>query len=72
MSPAPDPARAAGSSPPTRWRWSPKILGICPMGMADIPAMDDDKDRVSLDAGELILKMIELDIRPSKIVTSKR
>ncbi len=48
-----------------------EILGICPMGMADIPAMDDDKDRVSVDAGELILKMIEYDLRPSKIVTKQ-
>ncbi len=46
-----------------------EILGICPMGMADIPAMDDDKDRVSLDAGELILKIIENDLRPSKLIT---
>ncbi len=48
-----------------------EVLGICPMGMADIPAMDDDKDRISVDAGELILKMIEMDIRPSKIITHK-
>ncbi len=48
-----------------------EVLGICPMGMADIPAMDEDKDRVSLDAGELILKLIEMDIRPSKIVTKQ-
>ncbi len=46
-----------------------EVLGICPMGLADIPAMDDDKDRASIDAGELILKMIELDLRPSKIIT---
>ncbi len=48
-----------------------EIIGICPMGMADIPAMDDDKDRVSVDAGKLILQMIEQDIRPSKLVTRK-
>lgn len=46
-----------------------EILGITPMGMADIPAMDEDKDRVSVDAGELILKMIAEDLRPSKIIT---
>ncbi len=46
-----------------------EFLGICPMGLADIPAMDDDKDRVSFDAGELILKMIREDIRPSKLIT---
>ncbi|MEO8396561.1 MAG: dihydroxy-acid dehydratase [Chloroflexota bacterium] len=48
-----------------------EILGLCPMGLADIPAMDDDKDKASVDAGALILKMIELDLRPSKLVTRK-
>jgi dihydroxy-acid dehydratase len=48
-----------------------EIMGITPVGMADIPAMDDDKDRVSVNAGELILKMIAEDLRPSKIITRK-
>ncbi|MCE7934309.1 MAG: dihydroxy-acid dehydratase [Chlorobi bacterium CHB2] len=48
-----------------------EFIGICPMGMADIPAMDDDKDRVSLDCGELILKMIREDLRPSKLINRK-
>jgi len=48
-----------------------EVLGICPMGLADIPAMDDDKDRASVDAGALILKMIELDLRPSKLINRK-
>ncbi|MEZ4668306.1 MAG: dihydroxy-acid dehydratase [Anaerolineae bacterium] len=48
-----------------------EIMGICPMGYADIPAMDSEKDNVSYKAGELILKMIEMDIRPSQIVTRK-
>src|SRR6187399_3570516 len=30
-----------------------EMLGLCPMGLADIPAMDDDKDRASVDAGAL-------------------
>ena len=46
-----------------------EILGICPIGMADIPAMDDDKDRVSRDLGQIILNMIEADLRPSKIIS---
>ncbi len=45
-----------------------EVMGICPMGLADIPAMDDDKDRASFDAGALILRMIEADLRPSRIV----
>ena len=46
-----------------------EFLGICPMGLADIPAMDDDKDRASFDAGELIMRMIREDIRPSQLIT---
>ncbi|HYO87532.1 MAG TPA: dihydroxy-acid dehydratase, partial [Candidatus Limnocylindrales bacterium] len=46
-----------------------EFLGICPMGLADIPAMDDAKDTASLDTGALIMRMIEQDIRPSKLIT---
>ncbi|MDX1994779.1 MAG: dihydroxy-acid dehydratase [bacterium] len=46
-----------------------ELMGISPMGMNDIPAMDEAKDRVSFNAGEMILKLIEMDLRPSKIVT---
>ena len=46
-----------------------EILGICPMGAADIPAMDSAKDDVSLLSGELILHMVEADRRPSQIIT---
>ncbi|MBE2182216.1 MAG: dihydroxy-acid dehydratase [Anaerolineae bacterium] len=46
-----------------------EFIGICPMGMADIPAMDEAKDRVSLDCGALILEMVREDRRPSKFIT---
>jgi len=46
-----------------------EIMGVCPMGMADVPAMAEEKDTVSYRAGELILKMIEMDIRPKQIIT---
>ena len=46
-----------------------EFLGICPMGVADIPAMDDDKDRAMVDVGELIMRMVRDDLRPSKLVT---
>jgi dihydroxy-acid dehydratase len=46
-----------------------EIMGICPMGAADIPAMDSAKDDVSMRCGELILQMIEADRRPSRIIT---
>lgn len=48
-----------------------EIMGVCPMGYADVPAMADEKDNVAYRAGELILKIIEMDLRPSKIITRK-
>lgn len=46
-----------------------QIIGICPMGMADVPAEDKAKLDVALQAGELMLQLIENDIRPSKVIT---
>lgn len=46
-----------------------EIMGICPMGMADVPAEDPDKLDVALRAGEMMLNLIENDMRPSKIIT---
>jgi dihydroxy-acid dehydratase len=46
-----------------------EVMGISPMGMNDVPAMDSAKDLVSYTAGELILRLIEADLRPSQIVT---
>jgi dihydroxy-acid dehydratase len=46
-----------------------EILGICPMGLADVPAMDAKKDDVSYQAGQLIMQMIAQDLRPRKVIT---
>ncbi len=46
-----------------------EFIGICPMGMADIPAMDAAKDQVSQVCGELIIEMVREDRRPSKFIT---
>ncbi len=48
-----------------------EVMGICPVGMADVPAEDPLKNDVSHRAGELMLKLIEMDLRPDKIVTRK-
>jgi dihydroxy-acid dehydratase len=48
-----------------------EVMGICPVGMADIPAIDPDKDDIAQRAGELMLQLVEQDLRPSKIVTRK-
>ena len=46
-----------------------EIIGICPMGMADVPAEDKAKLDVAQRAGEMMLRLIDDDIRPSKVIT---
>ncbi|MBL1153181.1 MAG: dihydroxy-acid dehydratase, partial [Armatimonadetes bacterium] len=65
----PGPGACGGQFTANTMATASEILGICPMGLADVPAMDAAKDDVARRAGELILHMIENDIRPSKIVT---
>ncbi len=48
-----------------------QIMGICPMGMADVPAEDPAKNDVSFRAGEMMLELLERNIRPSDIITQK-
>jgi len=46
-----------------------EIVGICPMGMGDVPAEDPEKENVAFRAGQLMLKVLENDIRPSDLIT---
>src|SRR3989338_2232985 len=44
-------------------------LGISPMGMNDIPAIDSKKDEACIEAGKLVMELLKKDIRPSSIIT---
>lgn len=46
-----------------------EIMGICPMGMADVPAEDPEKENVARSAGEMMLDLIERDMRPSQLLS---
>ena len=46
-----------------------ETLGIAPMGSGSVPAMDPAKDDAALEAGRLIMDVVERDLRPSRIVT---
>jgi dihydroxy-acid dehydratase len=46
-----------------------EIVGICPMGMGDVPAEDPEKENVAFRAGQLMLKVMESGIRPSDLIT---
>lgn len=48
-----------------------QIIGICPMGMADVPAEDPKKNEVAFRAGEMMLELLERNIRPSDILNKK-
>jgi len=48
-----------------------QIMGICPMGMADVPAEDPEKENVALRAGEMLLDLIARGIRPSDYITKQ-
>ena len=65
----PGPGACAGQFTANTMSTIGAIMGISPMGMNDIPAMDDAKDDISMQAGAMLLKLIADDMRPSKIVT---
>lgn len=44
-------------------------LGISPIGMNDIPAMDPKKDKACVEAGKLVMELLKKDVRPSRIIT---
>ena len=48
-----------------------EILGICPMGMGDVPAEDPEKATVAYQSGKLMLDVLERDIKPSDLVTRR-
>jgi dihydroxy-acid dehydratase len=46
-----------------------EVMGISPMGSAMVPAMDPQKDEVAREAGRLVMKLLDWNLRPSDIIT---
>ena len=46
-----------------------EVMGISPMGSAMVPAMDPRKDEVCFAAGQLLMKLLEWDLRASDVIT---
>ncbi|HXT99144.1 MAG TPA: dihydroxy-acid dehydratase [Polyangia bacterium] len=46
-----------------------EMLGISPMGLNDIPAVDPRKNAAAVRAGEIVMRLVAEDLRPSKILT---
>src|SRR5437868_7115292 len=67
----PGPGACGGQFTANTMATAVEILGMSPMGMAGVPAMDPEKDDVSLRAGQVIFDLLERGLRPSEIVTRK-
>ena len=46
-----------------------EVMGISPMGSAMVPAMDPRKDEVCVEAGRLVMRLLEQDLKPSDVIT---
>jgi dihydroxy-acid dehydratase len=46
-----------------------EMMGISPMGSGMVPAMDPRKDEVCVEAGRLVMKLLEWDLKPSDVIT---
>src|SRR5262249_3710859 len=45
------------------------LLGMSPMGANDVPATDPEKAAAAFRCGELSMRLLEHDLRPSRIIT---
>jgi dihydroxy-acid dehydratase len=48
-----------------------EFLGISPMGMNGVPAMDARKDDVAFTCGQMVMELLKKDLRPRQIITRK-
>jgi dihydroxy-acid dehydratase len=48
-----------------------EFLGISPMGMNGVPAMDQRKDDVAFQCGQMVMELLKKDLRPRQIITRK-
>jgi dihydroxy-acid dehydratase len=46
-----------------------EMLGLSPMGLNDIPAVDPRKNAAAVRAGKIVMRLVTEDLRPSKILT---
>jgi dihydroxy-acid dehydratase len=46
-----------------------EVMGISPMGTGMVPAVAGAREQVARDCGELVMKVLEEDLRPSRIIT---
>ena len=65
----PGPGACGGQFTANTMAMAGEFLGISPIGLTGVPAMDADKAEASREAGRLIMQLCKNDLRPSKIIT---
>ncbi|HEU0108312.1 MAG TPA: dihydroxy-acid dehydratase [Vicinamibacteria bacterium] len=48
-----------------------EMLGVSPMGLSDVPAVDGKKADTAFQAGRLVMDLLKHDVRPRKIITRR-
>jgi len=48
-----------------------EMLGISPMGLGDVPAMDPRKDEVAFECGRMVMGLLRKGVTPRQIITRK-
>ena len=48
-----------------------EFLGISPLGFNGVPAMDPKKDEIAFRCGQMVMALLQKDLRPKKILTRK-
>ena len=46
-----------------------EVMGLSPMGSGTVPAVDERKAEVAREAGRLVMKLVDEDLRPSELIT---
>ena len=48
-----------------------EMLGVSPMGLSDIPAVDEKKADAAVQTGRLVMDLLNNDVRPRQIITKR-
>jgi dihydroxy-acid dehydratase len=48
-----------------------EMLGVSPMGLSDVPAVDGKKADAAFESGRLVMDLLRSDVRPRKIITRR-
>jgi dihydroxy-acid dehydratase len=46
-----------------------EVMGISPIGSSMVPAMDPRRDELCVEAGKLVMSLLEQDLKPSDVIT---